>query len=256
LREVRQGITSHVQAYKVETSQYVVRTRQLVNAFPEDYVAYHTSKNRKNLYPDPDKFYAWMLKSNKLWKSKFIFVGGEEEVSTRMFEAVSFAWNLAAQKYAVYGLKRTGFLASRLMLGFEGAIRNHPINTKDEVTSDSIYEVMNITAYAAQAEVHARYALKQQGILYYVALKTAARFPDVGVRFLYNTVNEVRGRYGRDVRDKRKPRMYDTPTIRIGSPENVRGAHSIPGTNMKRRARADRVKRARVARINKQFGGQ
>jgi hypothetical protein len=256
LREVRKEITSYIQAQKVDISREVVGAYQLAELFPEEYVAYHTSKNRRNLYADPERFYGWMLKSPKLWSRNFIFVGGEEEASTRIYEAVNFAWSLARQKYAAYGVNKTGFLRDRLMLGFEGALRNNPSSTKDEVTSDSIYEVMNITAYAAAAEVHAKYVLKQQGILYYVALQTANRFPDVGVRFVYNLYSEVRGRYGREVRDKRKVRKYDTPTIRIGSPQNVSGPHSQPGTNLRRRARSDRLKRARVARINKKYGGQ
>lgn len=250
VKQITEGMTRHIQSGKVEISQEVVGFNILAELFPEEYVAYHTSTNKRNLYPDPQKFYAVMPNIGKLWAKKFIFVGGEDDLSERIKEAALFAVRTARTQYARYGVRQTGFLQNQLHTMLDGKVISNPAVAFRNITSDSIFSVLNTAAYAATSEVNAIYYHKIGGLMIYVARKVQQKYPDLGVLFMYNRADAVKAA-GLRIYDKTgKQWNYDTPVLHIGSIDNVYGKWSQPGTR-----RRDRLKiQRKVARINETFG--
>lgn len=262
VKRIVSGVTSHIQEEKVYGASIPnIQKLQRAELFPEEYVAYHTSTNKKNLFAEPDKFFSWMLKSNKLWNRKFIFIAGEEDLSERIREAALFAVRTARQQYGKYGVNRTGFLANQLHTMLDGNVIRDPVAGIRAINSDSIFSVVNTAAYAATSEVNALYINKMGGLMLYTARQVQNRYPDLGVMFMYNRADEILKAGLRITDSKGKPYLYDTPVLHIGSIANVSGPWSQPGHRRRGRIKAvraaERRKRnaaRRVQRINESFG--
>jgi hypothetical protein len=245
------GAIQYIQDEKIVISRTTLTKLQYAGRWPAEYLSYHTSENRQNLYRSPDKFFRVMHASPKKYKKKFIFRPIADEV-TDVKRATLDAMDIIEKKTREYiaatntpkhpgGKPRpsesTGLYASQFKVRIDGKLIRS-FAELDEIDADSVVSIYNSLPYAARSEAIAVEYAKTMGIIYFAAktISKSSLYPNIGVRFRFRKPAEVPDVISFD------GRVYNVPTLEIGSRRSVSPELSRPGKKVRSRRRKNRAK--------------
>lgn len=217
-----------VQDNKIAISKGTIRGAQSLGEWPKEYLSYHTSVNKRNLYKDHNKFFRVMKSKPQLFRKKFIFLN-PVDASSSLPEAAKLAYRLIQQQASMF--YDTGAYGRAFRMELNGELVSN-LSAFDTLDAASIISFTNIVPYASTLDARALYVNKVGGIMFYAAKKVEKAFPEVGVLFTF-----VQGDYHK----------YALPYLALGSRGNLQTGITRPGKNLRGRRR--RAKRAEAARL-------
>jgi hypothetical protein len=183
-----------VQDTKIEESRVRITKFQYGEKWPDEYNSWVMSETPRNLYKDPDKFFASMHRNaDRFWKSKFIFkpLGGNDGAAIK--EATEVALRTIRRQFQKYFQAPNVSGSPNIKTGRYMRQLNLLLNKKlvtsvrqlDGLTNQDVVAITNIAEYATATERNALYHAKVGGILFFAAKKIKILYPQLSIRFTY-----------------------------------------------------------------------
>ena len=161
--------------------------------------------------------------------------------ASKLKEASNRAFILIRQQVAKYP-EKTGRHRDSFVYTLDGlAVRSQ--KDFDRLDERSTFMAHSTVPYASTAESRALNVLGLGGILFWVAKKLQGEYPDLGVAFEYERMNDL-GHY------------YQVPRLVIGDSKYVKTHLVRPGHQHKRRVKEQGRRKRIVKRLNSDYGSR
>jgi len=230
IKSAVEGSRQYVQDEKIQIARRTITRFQYADRWPDDYNSFVTSEKSGNLYKDPSKFFRVMHYKPQWYARKFIFrprAKSSSLIRQATLEAYSIIINQTRQIPSITGLYGSSF---KVML--DGKLLSN-IRQLDSLNDDSITKIVNTAPYAGAMEKNKLYFSSLGGVIYYAAQTIKRKYPQLGVRFVYERASAIQG----------TNHKYDVPVLSIGTRTSIIDKISKPGKNHRRRDRIRRSKR-------------
>lgn len=225
------NIAQFIQDEKIRLSRHRIRQFQGRGRWPEEYQSWVGKIADRNLFEDPERFFAVMASRPDLYTRRFTFRRGFDQAIKDLLDAAAMAYaTLRSQAYK-YGVKTGQYKDSFVMLTRRGASRRLLTNLSqlEDATADTVLEIYNPLEYASTVERNAVHHARIGGVFYFTGQKVKRRFPGLAVNFRYTTGDEFGG----------VSHYYQVPVLSIGTRGNVTDQLQRP-TRRRRRSRRRR----------------
>jgi len=230
IKSAVEGSRQYVQDEKIQIARRTITRFQYADRWPDEYNSFVTSEKSGNLYKDPSKFFRVMHYKPQWYARKFIFrprAKSSSLIRQATLEAYSIIINQTRQIPSITGLYGSSF---KVML--DGKLLSN-IRQLDSLNDDSINKIVNTAPYAGAMEKNKLYFSSLGGVIYYAAQTIKRKYPQLGVRFVYERASAIQG----------TNHKYDVPVLSIGTRASIIDKISKPGKNHRRRDRIRRSKR-------------
>lgn len=231
------GARQFVQNEKIQIARRTITREQYRGRWPDEYNAFLTSETSRNQYKDPERFFRVMAAKPDLYARKFIFRPVVDS-SALIREATTEAFRIIIQQTQRYIAApnvsgspnlSTGAYASNFQIMVNGTPARN-LSQLDSLSREDTTTIVNTSPYASTVEKNALYFAAVDGVIYYAAQMIARRYPQLGVRFVYQRAHAVPGTHSR----------YEVPSLTIGTRDRVIDRIRKPGLRHRRRARISR----------------
>jgi len=232
-RTIKAGIAKvaqFIQDEKVDISQDTIKTLQRLGAYPEVYNSWVGTKNKANLYVDPEKFFRVMRATPKAFDKDFFFepTGSNSELIRKAtidaFDIIYASTRdyIAAPNVSGTPNQSTGFLLRSYRIEVDGRYITST-NELENIAGNTV-RIVNLAEYASTAEVNALYYANTSGIMYFAANTIARKYPELAINFGWNKADIVQGTY----------HNYEIPVLTIGAKGTVNEGIDKPGVRLRR----------------------
>lgn len=229
IKSAVEGARQYVQDEKITISRTTITTAQYRGRWPEEYNSFVGSETRGNRYKDPDRFFRVMHAKPQWYSRKFIF-RPVSDVARILRDASLYANEIIHQQAAKFtSPQSTGHYSRSFRLLVDGTLATE--SSLNNLSNNSVVSFINTAEYGAWLEAYSLYYRASiGGVLYYAGQKVRAKYPEIGVRFIYQQAVNTPG----------VSHKYAMPVLKLGSRENVIDKLSKPGKNIRRERRSRR----------------